>query len=96
VEIGLDILNPGQPDINNVPEPGRCFGGRICFSCPPGYQGASGDREAVISQIRQYKNCLSKNGGLIGIIPEDSAPLGISKETFELMELIFNSNEESA
>jgi hypothetical protein len=92
IEIGLDILNPGQPDINNVSEMGKRFGGRICFSCPPSYQGAavSGDREAVVSQIRQYKNCLFKNGGLIGIIPEDSAPLGISKETFELMEITFN------
>jgi hypothetical protein len=94
IEIGLDILNPGQPDINNVSEMGGCFGGRICFACPPSYQGAavSGDREAVVSQIRQYKNCLLKNGGLIGIIPEDSAPLGISKETFELMEMTFNED----
>jgi hypothetical protein len=91
IEIGLDILNPGQPDINNVAEMGRCFGGRICFSCPPSYQGAavSGDREALVSQIHQYKKHLFKNGGLIGIIPEDSAPLGISKEMFELMETTF-------
>jgi hypothetical protein len=92
IEIGLDILNPGQPDINNVPEMGSRFGSRICFSCPPSYQNAavSGDKDAIISQIRQYKSCFSRNGGLIGIIPEDSASLGISKETFELMELTFN------
>jgi hypothetical protein len=48
--------------------------------------------EVVISQCRRYKNQLSKTEA--GIILEDSAPLGISKETFELMELMFN--EESA
>jgi hypothetical protein len=53
IEIGLDIINPGQPDINNVEELGKTFGGRICFACPPSYQSTSlkGDKEALAKQI---------------------------------------------
>jgi hypothetical protein len=95
IEIGLDILNPGQPDINNVPEMGRQFAGKICFACPPSYQttSISGSKEDLAAQIRQYKSCLIKNGGLIGIIPEDSAPLGITDEMFREMEKNFKEKE---
>jgi hypothetical protein len=95
IEIGLDILNPGQPDINDVPEMGRQFAGKICFACPPSYQttSISGSKEDLAAQIRQYKSCLIKNGGLIGIIPEDSAPLGITDEMFREMEKNFKEKE---
>jgi hypothetical protein len=91
IDIGLDIINPGQPDINDVPRMGELFGARICFACPPSYQttGISGNADAIASQIRQYKRCLAKGGGLIGIRPEDSAPLGISGEMFQIMENTF-------
>ncbi|MCL1854922.1 MAG: hypothetical protein FWF86_04235 [Clostridia bacterium] len=91
VEIGLDILNPGQPDINGIEAMGAQFGGRICFSCPPSYQtaGISGTEDEIRAQIRLYREHLYRNGGLIGIIPEDSAPLGISERSFQVMEESF-------
>ena len=95
IEIGLDIINPGQPDINNVAEMGKCFGGEICFACPPSYQttSISGSDGELAEQIRLYRRCLGKNGGLIGIIPEDSASLGIAPEKFEIMERIFMESD---
>jgi len=88
VEIGLDILNPGQPDINNVPELGRRFGGKICFACPVSYQttGISGSREEIFAQVKEYVDHLGRfGGGLVGIIPEDSQGLGLSRENLDAM-----------
>jgi len=92
-EIGLDILNPGQPDVNGIEAMGNEFGGRICFACPPSYQsaGIGGREEDIRSQIKLYKKHLHKRGGLIGIIPEDSAALGITPESFRVMEEEFKS-----
>jgi hypothetical protein len=94
IEIGLDIINPGQPDINGIPEMGDGFGGRICFACSVSYQttgvsGGNGDIEAQVSDYVKYFG--SHNGGLIGIIPEDSEALGISKEKLGIMERAFQS-----
>lgn len=91
IEIGLDILNPGQPDINGIESMGWQFGSRICFACPPSYQstGISGKEDDIREQIRLYRKHLHKRGGLIGIIPEDSAALGISPESFRAMEEAF-------
>lgn len=91
IEIGLDILNPGQPDINGVEAMGAGFGGRICFACPPSYQSVSirGTEDDIRAQIRLYQEHLYHSGGLIGIIPEDSAALGISERSFQVMEESF-------
>ena len=94
IEIGLDILNPGQPDINGVERMGREFGGRICFSCPVSYQttAITGSMDDIRAQIESYIDCLGRfNGGLIGIIPEDSAALGISDEAFRYMEELYQT-----
>lgn len=92
VEIGLDILNPGQPKLNEVKKMGEQFGGRICFSCPVSYQttGITGTRDEIFNEVKEYVNYLGVfNGGLIGIIPEDNRSLGISQENFEWMEKAF-------
>ena len=94
IEIGLDILNPGQPDINGVERMGKEFGGKICFSCPVSYQttAITGSKDDIRAQIASYINCLGCfNGGLIGIIPEDSASLGISDESFKYMEMLYRT-----
>jgi len=88
VDIGLDILNPGQPDINGVQDLGRRFGGKVCFACPVSYQttGISGSRAEVFAQVKEYVNCLGGfGGGLIGIIPEDSKGLGLTEERLDEM-----------
>ena len=91
IEIELDILNLGQPDLNDVSEMGKKFAGRICFACPVSYQttGISGSDQDIVDQIKSYRVNLAVNGRLIGIIPEDSAALGISFERFALMEKAF-------
>ena len=92
IEIGLDILNPGQPDINGVKKMGERFGGRICFACPVSYQttGLAGGREEIFGTIGEYKKYLGgSGGGLIGIIPEDSKALGLTQENLDYMEEAF-------
>jgi uroporphyrinogen decarboxylase len=83
IEIGLDIVNPGQPSINGIEKMGRSYGGKICFACPVSYQttGVSGSREDIFEEIREYVEYLGKfNGGLVGVIPEDAYGLGITAE----------------
>ena len=94
IEIGLDILNPGQPDINGIEELGERFGGKICFACSVSYQttGVMGSHSDIKAQIADYIRCFSSyNGGLIGIIPEDSQALGIDNDKLALMEREFKS-----
>ncbi|MEA4845978.1 MAG: MBL fold metallo-hydrolase, partial [Clostridiaceae bacterium] len=79
IEIGLDILNPGQPSLNGIKRLGENFGGKICFACPVSYQttGISGTKEEIYNEIKDYVDYLGCfNGGLIGIINEDITALG--------------------
>lgn len=83
IEIGLDILNPGQPFVNNVKKMGENFGGKICFSCPVSYQTTSitGSKEEIYAEVKEYVDYLGcYNGGLIGIILDDYESMGITKE----------------
>jgi len=93
IEIGLDVINPGQPDINGIKELGKRFGGRICFACAVSYQttGIAGSQNDIKTQIAEYVDCFGAGGGLIGIIPEDSQALGIDKEKLDLMASEFHS-----
>lgn len=83
IEIGLDILNPGQPSVNGIKRIGENFGGKICFACPVSYQttGISGTRDDIYNEIKEYIDYLGCfNGGLIGIINEDIEALGAPLE----------------
>lgn len=83
IEIGLDMLNPGQPSLNGIKRMGENFGGKICFVCPVSYQttGVSGCREDIFNEVKEYVECLgSFNGGLIGLVNEDMETLGASPE----------------
>lgn len=83
IEIGLDILNPGQPSVNGIKRMGENFGGKICFACPISYQttGITGTKEEIYKEIREYVDYLGCfNGGLIGIINEDIEALGAPPE----------------
>lgn len=79
IELGFDMLNPGQPNINGIERMGKNFGGKICFACPISYQstGVTGTKEDIFREIKKYVDYLgSYNGGLIGIIIEDLTDLG--------------------
>jgi uroporphyrinogen decarboxylase len=86
VEIGLDILNPGQPNINGIKRMGDAFSGKMCFACPVSYQttGISGSKEDICREAKELVDCLgNRNGGLIGIIPTDIVGLGAKPENVE-------------
>jgi len=83
IEIGLDILNPGQPSLNGVEELGNRFKGRICFACPVSYQttGITGNRRDIENEIKDYIRFLSdENGGLIGMVATKIMELGATRE----------------
>lgn len=65
IEIGVDILNPGQPNINNIPRMGEHFSGKICFACPVSYQttGISGTKEDIYREAKELADCLGNHRG---------------------------------
>jgi uroporphyrinogen decarboxylase len=83
IDIGLDILNPGQPNINGIRRMGESFSGKICFACPVSYQttGITGSREDIRREVREMVDCLgNRGGGLIGIVAKDIIGLGGTQE----------------
>jgi uroporphyrinogen decarboxylase len=94
IEVGVDILNPGQPNINNIPRMGKEFGGKIAFACPVSYQttGISGSKEEILKEIHDLVTCLgTENGGFIGLIPTDLVGLGARPENAQYMLDAFQS-----
>jgi hypothetical protein len=88
IEIGLDVLNPGQPNINGIKRMGENFSGKMCFACPVSYQttGISGSKEDIYREIEDYAECLgNRGGGLIGLIPADIVGLGAKPENIGYM-----------
>ncbi len=88
IEIGLDVLNPGQPSLNGIEEMGRRFKGQICFACPVGYQttAISEDPVAIEKEIQAYLDCFgSKEGGFYGLAAQRLMELGVSEETQKLV-----------
>ena len=83
IEIGIDMLNPGQPGLNGIRQMGESFRGKICFVCPVNYQttGISGNRKEILAEVEEYvKYLASRDGGLIGIVNTDVESLGASPE----------------
>jgi uroporphyrinogen decarboxylase len=83
IEIGLDVLNPGQPNINNIKRMGENFSGKLCFACPVSYQttGISGTKEDIYREVKEMIDYLgNRNGGLIGLVPVDIVNLGAKQE----------------
>ncbi|MGA2974404.1 MAG: uroporphyrinogen decarboxylase family protein [Spirochaetia bacterium] len=88
IEIGVDILNLGQPNINGIRRLGEDFSGKICFACPVSYQttGISGTREDIRREVKELVECLgNRGGGLIGLIPTDILGLGGKRENIDCM-----------
>ena len=84
IEIGVDMLNLSQPNLYDIPELGRSFGGRVCFVCPVSYQttAISGTTEEIYADVRALvENLGSHNGGLIGYVEEYSS-IGMSGENY--------------
>ncbi len=85
IEIGVDMLNLGQPNLFDIEALGRRFGGRVCFVMPVSYQttSISGTREDIFRVVRSYGQHLARpTGGLIGYI-EEYASIGLSEENYQ-------------
>ncbi len=85
IEIGVDLLNLGQPNLFDIEELGRKFGGRTCFVCPVSYQttSISGTPEEIRKVVRSYRDNLGRfGGGLIGYI-EEYGSIGLSEENYQ-------------
>ena len=88
IEIGVDIINLNQPDIFGIEDLANRFAGTVCFNCPVDHQTTAikGTEKEIEDYILRLKNNLSKNGGgFIGYI-EDYSSLGMSEETYNIIE----------
>jgi uroporphyrinogen decarboxylase len=85
IEVGVDVLNISQPNLYDIPDLGRRFGGQVCFICPVSYQTTSitGNREDIFSDVRELVDSLGRfNGGLLGYI-EEYHSIGMSEENYQ-------------
>jgi len=67
IEIGLDVYNPLQPEIRDVFEVKRRYGGRLCFYGGIGIQDLlpSGTPQQVKAEVRRMIEELGRDGGYI-------------------------------
>lgn len=94
IEIGLDVINPGQPILNGISALGERFGGKICFACPIGYQSTAihGTVDDIDREVKEYVDRLNvQNGGLMGLVASFNGiySLGAPKENARAVETAF-------
>lgn len=84
IDIGLDIMNTGQPSLNGIEKMANAFGDDLCFSLPVGYQttAVSGTLQDVENELLQYIDCFAKkNGGYLALVLKGYASVfGAEKE----------------
>jgi uroporphyrinogen decarboxylase len=83
-EIGVDVLNIAQPNVNDLVEVGRRLRGRQCFMVPISYQTVSiqGTTAEIYAEARRLYDCLAvPQGGFIGYV-EEYHVMGMSEENF--------------
>jgi len=83
-EIGVDVLNISQPNVNDITEVGRRLRGRQCFMMPISYQtvsitGTPADVRAEAQRL--FDHLAAPDGGLIGYVEEYSV-MGMSEENY--------------
>lgn len=85
IEIGVDMLNLSQPNLFNIEELGRLYGGKVCFVCPVSYQttAISGSQADIYREVRRLVDSLgSLQGGLIGYV-EEYQSIGMSLDNYQ-------------
>ena len=83
-EIGVDVLNIAQPNVNDIAEVGRRLRGRQCFMVPISYQTVSiqGTPAEIEAEARRLYECLAvPQGGFIGYV-EEYHVMGMSEENY--------------
>jgi len=83
-EIGVDVLNISQPNVNDMVEVGRRLQGRQCFMMPISYQTVSitGTPADIYAEAQRLYDLLgTPAGGFIGYVEEYSV-MGMSAENY--------------
>jgi len=83
-DIGVDVLNISQPNVNDIEAIGRALRGRQCFMVPISYQTVSIDgtpRQIFSEAKRLYEALATPLGGFIGYVEEYSV-MGMSDENY--------------
>jgi uroporphyrinogen decarboxylase len=83
-EIGADLLNISQPNVNDIGEVGRRLRGRQCFMMPISYQTISitGTPKDIHAEARRLYDLLATpDGGFIGYV-EEYGVMGMSTENY--------------
>jgi hypothetical protein len=83
-EIGVDVLNIAQPNVNDVAEVGRRLRGRQCFMMPISYQTVSirGTPQEIYDEAERLHGLLATpDGGFIGYV-EEYGVMGMSAENY--------------
>lgn len=84
IQAGVDMLNLSQPNLFDIGELGREFGGKVCFVCPVSYQTTSirGSEEDIFAEVRRLVEHLGRDGGgLIGYV-EEYGSIGLSDANY--------------
>lgn len=84
-EIGADVLNISQPNVNDIAEIGRRLRGRQCFMMPISYQTVSitGTPEEIYAEAqRLYRLLAVPEGGFIGYV-EEYGVMGMSEKNYQ-------------
>ena len=83
-EIGVDVLNISQPNVNDIVAVGRRLNGRQCFMMPISYQTVSitGTPADIYAEAQRLYDLLgTPAGGFIGYVEEYSV-MGMSAENY--------------
>ena len=83
-EIGVDVLNISQPNVNDIAEVGRRLRGRQCFMMPISYQtvsirGTPADIHAEAQRL--FDHLATPDGGFIGYV-EEYGVMGMSEKNY--------------
>ncbi len=84
-EIGVDVLNIAQPNVNDIAEVGQRLRGRQCFMMPISYQTVSiqGTPNEIHAEAQRLYDLLAvPEGGFIGYVEEYSV-MGMSADNYQ-------------
>jgi hypothetical protein len=84
-EIGVDVLNIAQPNVNDIVAVGQKLRGRQCFMTPISYQTVSitGTVEEIYAEAERLHRLLgTTEGGFIGYVEEYSV-MGMSEQNYQ-------------
>jgi hypothetical protein len=83
-EIGVDVLNISQPNVNDIAKIGQRLRGRLCFMMPISYQtvSISGTPADIYEEARRlFGHLAAPGGGFIGYVEEYSV-MGMSAANY--------------